>query len=150
MKIVQQLPGLTQFVAKKGDHGIENDIAIDVIPLIPFEVPDELGGARIKASPNLYRAATEKDDEYTKNYVAEQKKKLEAIAPNTTPPAEPEGPDEFNAADYLLSNEQHTAESLGELKAAELKLVADELELKYKGNVSKTELIELILAELNK
>lgn len=151
MKIVQMLAGIPVFSAKKGAHNLSEDIEIKVIPGIPFDVPEELAIARIKASPNLYREATEADFEYAKNYKEEKVQELnniqtvpDVISAATSTPQAPS----FDVNDYLLNNYPHSEEALGQLEPAQLKAIADELEIKYPVNIGKAKLIEKILEKV--
>jgi len=76
MRIVLTQPGITKFLARKGEHGITEGIDINLIVGVPFEVPDALAKERIKASPNLFREATSKDEEFAKNYQAQRIQEL--------------------------------------------------------------------------
>ncbi len=161
MRIVQVLPGITKFLAQKGDHGIEKDIDINTIPGIPFEVPDELAQARLKASSNLYRKATPEDDEYAKNYKEEKKQELDQtiqVPDFISKPAEATT-EEFDANKFLseiepteefdankfLSEIEPTEEILVKLERSELLAVGRELELEFPANIPSAKLINLIL-----
>ncbi len=146
MRIVQVLPGITKFLAQKGDHGIEKDIDINTIPGIPFEVPDELAQARLKASSNLYRKATPEDDEYAKNYKEEKKQELDQtiqVPDFISKPAEATT-EEFDANKFL-SEIEPTEEILVKLERSELLAVGRELELEFPANIPSAKLINLIL-----
>lgn len=147
MRIVQALPGITKFLAQKGDHGIEKDIEIKTIPGVPFEVPDELAQARLKASPNLYRKATPEDDEYAKNYKEEKKQELDEtiqVPDFISKPAEPETAKEFDANKFL-SEIEPTEEILLKLERQELLAVGKELDIEFPANIPSAKLINLIL-----
>lgn len=146
MRIVQALPGITKFLAQKGDHGIEKDIDINTIPGIPFEVPDELAQARLKASSNLYRKAIPEDDEYAKNYKEEKKQELDQtiqVPDFISKPAEATT-EEFDANKFL-SEIEPTEEILVKLERSELLAVGRELELEFPANIPSAKLINLIL-----
>ncbi len=146
MRIVQALPDITKFLAQKGDHGIEKDIEIKTIPGVPFEVPDELAQARLKASPNLYREATPEDDEYAKNYKEEKKQELDEtiqVPDFISKPAEATT-EEFDANKFL-SEIEPTEEILVKLERSELLAVGRELELEFPANIPSAKLINLIL-----
>lgn len=72
MWIVLTQAGITKFIAAKGDYGLEKNLDIDIIPGIPFNVSDELAQARIKASPNLFRAANKADEKFAEKYKAKK------------------------------------------------------------------------------
>ncbi len=156
MKIVQLVNfspeiKINRFVATKGDHGIADDLDIPVIVGIPFEVPDELGQARIKASPNLYRIATPADDEFAKKYKAEQKNELDDIIKTEKEGMKDESEatkDVFDAAGYLLEGGPHTEGTLGQLDRKKLIACGKELELDFPNNIPNQKLIAQILEKV--
>jgi hypothetical protein len=155
MKIVQVISGLTKFVAKKGDYGIENDLEIDVVVGVPFDVPsEEMALARIKAHPNLYKKATPEDEAFAIEYKKGQLQKLDELVPQD-PTA-----DVFNTkvesviqneiTDFILNNQPITAEKLLEnFKRPQLTEFAKNLEIEFKGNISNADLVELIVDKVN-
>lgn len=152
MKIVQKESG--KFIEKAhGAYSNKEDINIDAIGGVPFEVPDDLGKARIEASPALYREATPEDFEYTKQLREEKIIEASQIGADVSPlenngSPQPTEPKDFDASDYLISKSEHTSESLGELERPQLFQIAEVLELTVPKNIGTEKLIERILEKL--
>lgn len=155
MKIVQVLPGITKFLAKKGDCGIENDLSIDTIPGIPFEVEnEELALSRLKASPNLYRLAAPEDDKFAIEYKKAQMQKLDELVqidPTADAFVVKEEPVVQNEiTEFILNNQPITSDKLLEnFKRPQLMKFAKELELEFPGNISNVDLATKIVDKVN-
>lgn len=159
MRIVQALPGLTKFIIFKGEHGAVESLDIDTVVGVPFDVPDEVGKARIKASPNLYHEATEEDEKFAQEYKKKELERLNALIQtkkdevlNTQKEiaslqAKTEGKDDgFNTSDFILNNQPLTVENLTPLERPQLLEVAAALEITdFPKNIPNVKLIQLIL-----
>ncbi len=172
MRIVLTRPGITKFIAS------EEGIDIDIVPGIPFEVPESLGQARIEASPNLFRVATEEDEEYAREYKAQKIAELNALIEGTKIEAkakiekiqEPENPagftreestalnpnstivatQGFDALAFIADNEPLTEDKLKSLERPQLFEIGATIELQFPKNISTVNLIQKIIDEVNK
>ena len=126
---------------KDGIYSNKADISIDVIAGIPFEVPDDLGKARIQASPNRYREATEDDEAFAKEYYAEQIEKLNKLIGAV----EEKG---FDPKRFLLKASNHNEVALKALERGQLLAVGNVLQLQFPANISSVKLISLIVEKL--
>lgn len=160
MRIVLILPGLTKFIADKGSYGVEEGFSIDIVPGLPFEVPDSLGQARIKANPNLFRIATETDELFAQEYKAKKiaelneliegkKREVEATAEIVKGLEKPNDSEEFNIADFIAEKEPLTEEKLNKLERSKLFEIAYGIGLEFPKNIPAVKLIQQILDKVN-
>jgi hypothetical protein len=113
-------------------------IRIDVIAGIPFEVPNDLGKARLDASPRRYREATDEDFAFAKQYGEEQTAKLKALLAAS----EESG---FNPEKFLSSEKNRNAEVLEGLSRPNLLSVGGVLKIDFAPNIPGKKLIALIV-----
>jgi hypothetical protein len=165
MRIVIIQPGITKFMAFKGNHGVTQNIDLNIIQGIPFDAPDELATARIKASPNLFRVATEEDEAFAKIYKAKRiaelnelikekekdeetlKSEIESLKEKVKNPGKLDQ-DDFNVADFIVENDPLTQEKLEDLERDQLVEVGQAVELEFPKNIPSAKLIQLILEKV--
>lgn len=141
MKLVAIVEG--RFHEKKDAiYSNKEDIDIEVTAGIPFEVPDDLGKARIEASPNYYHEATPEDEanakEVIKAQIAKLNKLIEAV--------EDKG---FDPKKFLLKPGNQNETALKTLERGQLLAVGNVLQLQFPANISSVKLITLIVEKLN-
>ena len=126
---------------KASIYSNKEDILIDVTAGIPFEVPEDLGQARIKASPNHYREATEEDEAKAKEILKAEVERLNKLIDLV----EDKG---FDPKKFLLKAGNQNEAALKTLERGQLLAVGKVLQLEFPSNISSVKLISLILEKL--